>query len=173
MISKSMSQPEGVDDRHFRLQVLDMVFRMSDNESDRMWKRFGLLLAVNAALLAFVRISVESGNGLEPEIYLSSGVFGLFTCLFWYWIMKMSMFYIGRWTADAKAIIEEDNQIKEWIKGRGDEPRVDRPAFPKIQNGFKLDYVSASHFAIGIVVLLAILWTIVLSYGGGLMMEVF
>jgi len=106
-----------------KLEALKLVTQLAENESDRGWKRYTVMLTANGALLAFLSASVRMEN-----IFLVSILAAIGAVVSWTWlkINEASYFYEHRWHSDMEAIIESEPFLSLWIRGRNN-PRISRP----------------------------------------------
>jgi hypothetical protein len=80
-----------------RLKLIEMTGNLGELEADRLWRRFGIMLALNASLIAIV--SYTLGQAL---FFLTAliGSFGGYLSVVWYRIVMFSQFAEERWRAD-------------------------------------------------------------------------
>ena len=135
-----------------KLKLLDIATKLFDQECDRLWKRFYIMLTVNVVLIAVLKIKGENTN---PAILIVAGLFGLILCFCWHKIMVISRHYEERWLKDMITIIESDPHLEEYLRGRSpDTSRIPRPFQQSA-----LFYAKITIWAI------AVLWGGILIYG--------
>ena len=134
-----------------KLKLLEMIITLSENESDRSLQRFILMLTVNGGLIATTSFLYKSNFTLIIPII---SLFGFILCIFWYRILIITKYYESRWHADMEALIESDEFICKYLKGRSRyELRIERPTNHHINDYLK--YVS---------ILISITWCILFIF---------
>jgi len=144
-----LSTPLGFSDK---IKVLELAIKLFDQECDRMWKRYSVILTVNVLFVALLKFSGDKPN---PLILILSAFLGLALCYCWRNIMIISRHYELRWQKDVIAIIESDQYLAECLRGRRPETSRDKRPFPQ----------SSSSYATLIIWFLAIVWCCILIYG--------
>jgi hypothetical protein len=108
-----------------RLRLIIFTAELGEKEADRLWKRYGIMLTLNAGLIAIVSYT------FSQSLYLLTafiGFFGVFLSIFWYRIAAFSQFYEARWRSDMAALIDEDPYFREVLRSRSSlGPRLKRP----------------------------------------------
>lgn len=143
------SIPLGLSDK---LKMLEIARSLFEQECDRFWRRFGAILTVNVIFMAVLKLSGEKPSA---HLLMLSGVFGIILCYFWYKIMVISRHYELRWHKDMVAIIESDENLKQYLLGRSPQTARDHRPFAK----------SAPDYAKRIVLLTGSVWCAILIYG--------
>ena len=135
-----------------KINILEFARSLFEQECERYWKRFTAILTANVIFMAVLKLS-----GDEPSRYLLilGGVFGVVLCYFWYKIMVISRHYELRWHKDMVAIIESDENLKEFLLGRSSQTARDERPFEK----------GAPDYARSIVLLTGCVWLAILIYG--------
>jgi hypothetical protein len=134
-----------------KLKLLDVATMLFDQECDRMFKRYSVMLTVNIVLIAVLKI----GENNNPVILIVAGLFGLILCFCWNKIMVISRHYEVRWQKDMIAIIESDPYLEEYLRGRSPDTSRDPRPFQQ----------SSSFYAKIVIWAIAVLWGGILIYG--------
>jgi len=109
-----------------KIRMLELVSQLAENESERTWKRFSILLAMNGALVALVSLAPPENLRFSSII---GSLLGLLLTFVWYRMIPISKYYEKRWHADMLAIISSSPHIAKYIKGRDSlTARVERPS---------------------------------------------
>lgn len=108
-----------------RLRLIIFTAELGEKEADRAWKRYGIMLNLNAGLIAIVSYT------FSQSLYVLTafiGFFGIFLAIFWYRIVTFSQFYESRWRSDMAALINEDPYLVGVLRSRSSlGSRVKRP----------------------------------------------
>lgn len=100
-----------------KLKLLEIVANLAENESNRTWQRFSIMLTINTGLIALVSII---GDKFFPISQIIGSLFGITLSFVWLKMIPISKYYEKRWHEDMLTIINSDTDIKEFIKGRSD-----------------------------------------------------
>jgi hypothetical protein len=108
-----------------RFALVSFTATLGEQEADRLWKRFGIMLTLNAGLLAIASFTIS--NNLEV-FTAAITVLGLVLTIFWYRIVSLSQFYEERWRKDLAAIINCDEVLTTLLRSRSKlGARIDKP----------------------------------------------
>ncbi len=142
-----------------KLQILGLIGNWKDNEANRFWTRFNILLLVNSALLAatgLVLRSKQSTSVLVVSKHISislasllSGT-GFIVCLVWFGVLKISKHYEIRWIKDMDRLRKTDSELAKYVTGYSDESSATESPFA----------AKATSLAFTIPVIFIILWTL-------------
>lgn len=109
-----------------KLEILRFVAELGESESDRTWRRFSMMLTVNAGLVAIVALA--DPTLVPPVIRLLASFIGIVLSVVWFHVIRMSKYYEYRWHADMEYILNHSPELQEFIRGRpADKCRIDRP----------------------------------------------
>ena len=113
------------DETDQKLKLLELVSNWAESESDRTWKRNSFFLTINTAIVAIIALLMDPIN--YPAIAIVSG-FSIILSYVWFKIIPLSKYYESRWHNDMERIIESNETIKNYIKGRSKEQNMSRPS---------------------------------------------
>jgi hypothetical protein len=100
-----------IDDDKFKL--LEFLARQAESEFDRSWRLYSFFLTINAALIAFMGTTY---NMLPHCIVVYMSIFGFVLSVVWFLMIPISKYYPQRWKSDLEALIDGDDNLKQWIR---------------------------------------------------------
>jgi len=106
-----------------KFEILKMLTDLAENESDRCWARFHMLLLVNTGLVAALSFSLTGASRL---LAVGLSLLGITCSWAWLKINVLSDYYEHRWYADVDEVIKSDETLSEWVRGRI-QPRIPKP----------------------------------------------
>ena len=107
--------------RDTEIEILKLVSELAENESDRFWTRYYTMLYANTAMLGIIAAIIS--------FYPPKFIYALLICSFigcavsyvWWRIVGFGLSFQDRWIEDQKAIIDNNSDIHQLIKGRDKE----------------------------------------------------
>lgn len=98
-----------------RISLVALTASLGEQEADRLWKRYGIMLTLNAGLLAIVSFTVSNNmHGFSIGI----AMLGLVVSVCWYRIVVLSQYYEERWRKDLAAVIDADPVLTVLLRSR-------------------------------------------------------
>jgi hypothetical protein len=107
-----------------KLDLLKLVVDAAEKETDRTWIRYSIMLYSNTGLVAVLSVVATLKT---PIAIVPLAVLGISISIAWMRVYRMSEYYQRRWNADAKALIEGDPFMAEWVRARSNVTRVRKP----------------------------------------------
>ena len=108
-----------------RISLVALTATIGEQEADRLWKRYGIMLTLNAGLLAIVSFTASN----KMNVFSGSiAVLGLVVSVCWYRMVSLSQFYEARWRKDLGAVIDADPVLTVLLRSRSRlGPRTQKP----------------------------------------------
>lgn len=129
--------------RDQRITLVSLTASLGEQEADRLWKRYGIMLTLNGGLLAIASFCLS--NSLEGFTAAITGL-GLVLTFFWYRIVSLSQYYEERWRRDLSAIIDCDDVLATLLRARSHLGSRSKRPF----SGSATGYAKATVFTIGL-----------------------
>ena len=82
-------------------------------EVNNYWIRNNVFVVIVVATFGGLISNLFSQTGMPPYVVFVISIIGIFFCLLWYKVNKMSVYYSNRWFEDAKRLIKDDDKLKE------------------------------------------------------------
>lgn len=136
-----------------RLALVSLTADLGEQEADRFWSRYTVMLTLNGGLIAIASFTLS--NGLN-KFTAGIAALGLALTAVWYRIMSLSQFYEERWRKDLAAIINGDDVLMTLLRTRS---RLG-PRGPKPARG------SSTGHAKFTVLIVGVFWVVLMIYSG-------
>jgi hypothetical protein len=98
-----------------RIALASLTSGLGEQEADRLWQRYGIMLTLNAGLVAIASFTLSNNMDVFT---VGIAVFGLMLTFVWYRIVSLSQFYEERWRMDLAAIIDGDDVLATLLRAR-------------------------------------------------------
>jgi len=121
-----------MDEFQKKIEIFKIISDLAEKETDRYWIRYRTMFLINSAIGAIISFTPDN---IRMIVILFCSPIGFFTSYSWLQIIRWSEYYQDRWVRDQIAIINSDQFLSDYIKGRSEE-RLKKPEMISIRKLF-------------------------------------